>query len=56
MKQKKNHRSFYQHFHNVDKSINTTLAEEYDKSIIDMEDFNDFSNFCENHDKVQKIQ
>ena len=45
--EEENDRSFYQHFNNVNKSIDETLAEDYNKSIADIENFNDFSNFCE---------
>ena len=42
-----NDRSFYQLFDNVNNSIEETLNEEYDKSLVNIENFNDFSNFCE---------
>ena len=42
-----NDRSFYQQFDNVNNSIEETLKEEYDRSLVDIGNFNDFSNFCE---------
>ena len=54
-KKEENNISFYQHFDNVDKPIDETLSEEYDKSIVDMENFNEFSNFCETSEEEGEV-
>ena len=42
-----NDRSFYHQLENVDNSIDDTVKEEYEKSLAEIENFDDFSNFCE---------
>ena len=42
-----NDRSFYHQLENVNNSIDDTLKEEYEKSLAEIENFDDFSNFCE---------
>ena len=42
-----NDRSFYHQLENVDNSIDDTLKEEYEKSLVEIENFDDLSNFCE---------
>ena len=49
--EKDNDVSFYRQFENVDKSIDETLKEEYENSLVDNENFNDFSNFCESSEE-----
>ena len=46
-KEMDNDRSFDQQFDNLNNSIEETLKEEYDKSLVDIENFINFSNFCE---------
>ena len=48
---KDNDVSFYRQFENVDKSIDETLKEEYENSLVEIENFNDFSNFCKSSEK-----
>ena len=43
----KNNRSFYQQFDNATNSTDDILQEESDQSLIDIENFDKFSNFCE---------
>ena len=42
---------FYRQFENVDKSIDETLKEEYENSLVEIENFNDFLNFCESSEE-----
>ena len=49
--EKDNDVSFYRQFENVDKSIDETLKEEYKNSLVEIENFNDFSNFCESSEE-----
>ena len=53
--EEENDRSFYQHFNNVDKSIDETLTEENNESIVDTENFDYFSNFCETSEEEGEI-
>ena len=46
-----NGRSFYHQLENVDNSIDGTLKEEYEKSLVEIENLDDFSNFCESSEK-----
>ena len=46
-----NDRSFYHQLENVDNSIDDTLKEEYENSLVEIKKFDDFSNFCESLDK-----
>ena len=43
----KNNRLFYQQFDNVTNSTDDILLQEFDQSLIDIENFDEFSNFCE---------
>ena len=49
--EKDNGVSFYRQFENVDKSIDETVKEEYENSLVEIENFNDFSNFCESSEE-----
>ena len=44
-------RSFYHQLENVDNSIDDTLKEEYQKRLVEIENFDDFSNFCESSEE-----
>ena len=44
-------RSFYHQLENVDNSIDNILKEEYEKSLVEIENFDDFLNFCESSKK-----
>ena len=44
--EKDNDVSFYRQFEDVDKSMDETLKEEYENSLVEIENFNEFSNFC----------
>ena len=46
-----NDRSFYHQLENIDNSIDHTLKEEYENSLVEIKKFDDFSNFCESLDK-----
>ena len=49
--EKDNDVSFYRQLKNVDKSIDETLKEEYENSLVKIENFNDFSNFYESSEE-----
>ena len=42
-----NDRTYYRNFENVTKLVDETLAEEFDDSMREIENFGEFSNFCE---------
>ena len=46
-----NDRSFYHQLENIDNSIDHTLKEEYENSLVEIKKFDDFSNFCKSLDK-----
>ena len=46
-----NDRSFYHQLENVDNTIDNTLKGEYKKSLVEIENVDDFSNFCESSEE-----
>ena len=48
-------RKYYRNFKNITKPVDETLAEEFDESMCEIENFDEVSNFCESFEEEGQI-
>ena len=48
--------TFYRQLENIDRPVDETLKEEYEQSLAEIKNFDEFSNFCEStEDELGKV-